>query len=252
VAYQLRQNSASWCARILACSIACAAGCRATTTAPTDDRSVVVVAPRVLEASVRAATLSLTRLGPPIRVEVRVATAGQDGRALEGADVVVAHSQAGLSVVAEKLSGKRVSFGCEDEVVLIGAPGSTESELKPTLEAASTVLLADSRGEGEAAEAALARTGRRAAVAGKLRYLGSAADVVAEVAQGKGVGLVLRSDLRRAGDAAAIVTSGFDGQRACPTAARLATAPHPSSATRVLALLTSTTTAGASPALHGE
>jgi hypothetical protein len=234
--------------------VACAAGCLAKSPTPSDEHAVVVVAPPGLEASVRAATLSLTRLGPPIRVEVRVAAPGTDdgARALEGADVVVARSPAGLATIAARLSGARVAFGCEDEVVLIGAPGSAEDELRSALAAATSVLIADSRGEGEAAEAALSRAGHRKAVASKLHYLGTAAEVVAEVAQGKGVGVVLRSDLRRAGDTASIVASGFDGQRDCPIAGRLAAAPHPSSATRVLALLTSTSTAGASSAPHGE
>jgi hypothetical protein len=210
---------------------------------------VVVVVPPGLESVLRDVTRPLTRLSPPVAVELRVAAI--DARAIDGADVVIAHSSAGLSEVAPLLGGTRVSFSCDDEVVLVGTAAAKAAPVAAAITAADVLLVADPRGEGEAAEAALGRAGLRASSAKKLRYVGTAEEALQRL-DDRSVALVSRSDLRRLPQAVTVVASGFDGARGCPTAAALAAAPHPDAARRVLALLAPQARAGQTMALQEE
>ncbi len=191
------------------------------------------------EQALRRVGQQLAARSPSVQLVLRVAAL--DARSLDGADVVVAASADQLAGVGSRITGPRVSFDCEDEVLLVGSAGTVTAELAAALERAPRILLADPRGEGAAAEAALARAGLRRTVADKLGYLGTAQAVLATVRDGTAVGLVRRSDLAQAKGALAVIASGFDGARACSTAALLGDAPHADHGRVVLSLLAQST-----------
>ncbi len=222
-------STTNWVALVTGALVACAR--------PQPDDRVVIVTPPGLEREVRTALGPLARSPAGLLVELRVVA--PDATGLRGADVVVGRSSAGLSRLAGSLAGERVAFACEDEVVLIGVTGRTPMKLTDALSQSEAITVADPRGEGAAAEAALGRAGVRAKLADRLVYVPTSLDAIQRVASQGGLALVSRSDLARAAASVSVICTGFDGGRECPTAARLSAAPHPTGAARVLAQLTS-------------
>lgn len=198
----------------------------------------MVIAPPSLAARVRSAAEALRRTSSGTTVELRLVSV--DAHALAGADLLVAESSRALAESGAAFSGEHLPFACEDEVVLLGA-STSPAPLAEAVLAAEAIVLADPRGPGKAAEAALARAGLRARVAPKLRYVGTIEEVLAAARTPGTVGLALRSELPQ-GSGIDVISSGFDGARDCPTAAILTSSAHPALARALLGHLTRSST----------